>query len=169
MADGTVVEVKADSGGAYLQTGNVCIQIANDAGTDVGSLQDMLNPANRHVDQVTYMLCSDYACKHAYAAITIPVAKLATMCGCPSGGCGECGRCRPGKDGWQRRAFPDAKITKDNRCILLPISETLFDDDVRVAVLDDLHNLPPSERMRYARLMQAAQRDTSGHNCITVP
>lgn len=49
-----VYEVKADGKGAYLRTGNVCVQVSNDAGTRVGALQDMLNPDKRHVDYVTF-------------------------------------------------------------------------------------------------------------------
>lgn len=157
MQDGTIVEVKADSNGNYLQTGNVCIQIANDAGTGVGSLQDMLNPSSRHVDKITFVLCSDFACKRAYAAVTMPVDKLASLCGCPAGGCEACQRCRPGEAGWQRRAFPQARLTKDGRCILLPLDGILFDDDVRVTILRNLERLPPLERVRYAKLMKAAQ------------
>lgn len=168
MSDGSVIEIKADSKGSYLKTGNVCLQIANDAGTNVGSLQDMLNPANRHVDSITFMLCSDYACKRAYAAITMPIEKLATMCGCPAGGCASCGRCKPGVDGWQENAFPDATLTRDKRCILLPVSKILLDDDVRVVVLGKLVRLSPLERNRYAKLMQAEKQNTSGHNYITV-
>ena len=157
MQDGTTVEVKADANGAYLLTGNVCIQIANDAGTGVGSLQDMLSPSSRQVDKITFMLCSDFACKRAYAAITMPVGKLASLCGCPAGGCEACGRCRPEEPNWQRRAFPQARLTKDGRCILLPLDGILFDDDVRVTILRNLERLPPLERVRYAKLMKAAQ------------
>ena len=154
MSDGTIVEVKADANGAYLQTGNVCVQIANDAGTGVGSLQDMLSPSSRHVDKVTFMLCSDFACKRAYAAITMPVSKLASLCGCPDGGCEACQRCRPGEAGWQKRAFPHARLTKDGRCILLPLDGILQDDDVRVTILRNLERLPPLERVRYAKLIK---------------
>lgn len=159
MSDGTTVEVKADANGAYLQTGNVCIQIANDAGTGVGSLQDMLSPSSRQVDKITFMLCSDFACKRAYAAITLTVEKLASLCGCHAGGCETCGRCKPGEADWQRRAFPNARLTKDNRCILLPLDGVLHDDDVRVTVLRNLERLPPLERVRFAKLMQAARRN----------
>ena len=159
MSDGSIIEVKADSNGAYLQTGNVCIQISNDAGTGVGSLQDMLSHSRRHVDKITFMLCSDFACKRAYAAVTMPVSKLASLCGCPAGGCESCGRCKPGEDGWQKRAFPDARLTKDGRCILLPLDGVLHDDDVRVTVLRNLERLPPLERVRYLKLIEAAQRD----------
>ena len=157
MQDGTTVEVKADANGAYLQTGNVCIQIANDAGTGVGSLQDMLSSSSRHVDKITFMLCSDFACKRAYAAITMAVPKLASLCGCPAGGCEACGRCKPGEDGWQHKAFPHARLTKDGRCILLPLDGVLLDDDVQVAVLRNLERLPPLERVRYAKLIQATK------------
>ena len=157
MQDGTIIEVKADSSGNYLQTGNVCIQIANDSGSGVGSLQDMLSSSSRHVDKITFVLCSDFACKRAYAAVTMPVDKLASLCGCPAGGCEACQRCRPGEAGWQRRAFPQARLTKDGRCILLPLDGILFDDDVRVTILRNLERLPPLERVRYAKLMKAAQ------------
>lgn len=158
MADGTVIEVKADANGTYLQTGNVCVQIANDAGTGVGSLQDMLSSSSRHVDKITFMLCSDFACKKAYAAVTMPVDKLASLCGCSDGGCENCGRCKPGEAEWQRRAFPDARLTKDGRCILLPLDGILRDNDVRVAILRNLERLPPLERVRYARLVQATKK-----------
>lgn len=157
MSDGTVVEVKADSNGAYLQTGNVCVQIANDAGTGVGSLQDMLSPSSRHVDKVTFILCGDFACKKAYAAITMAVAKLASLCGCPAGGCEACQRCKPGEAGWQRRAFPHARLTKNNKCILLPLDGVLQDDDVRVTILRNLERLPPIERVRYAKLIKTTK------------
>lgn len=159
MSDGTTVEVKADANGTYLQTGNVCVQVANDSGAGVGSLQDMLSSSSRQVDKITFMLCSDFACKRAYAAITLPVEKLASLCGCPDGGYEACGRCKPGEADWQRRAFPKARLTKDNRCILLPLDGVLHDDDVRVAVLRNLERLPPLERLRYARLIEAARRD----------
>lgn len=154
MQDGTIVEVKADSNGSYLQTGNVCIQIANDAGTGVGSLQDMLSSSSRHVDKITFMLCGDFACKRAYAAVTMPVEKLGSLCGCPAGGCGVCGRCRPGGAGWQKRAFPHARLTKDGRCILLPLDGILQSDDVRVTILRNLERLPPLERVRYSKLIK---------------
>lgn len=159
MQDGTVVEVKADANGAYLKTGNVCVQIANDSGTGVGSLQDMLSSSSRHVDKVTFILCGDFACKKAYAAITLPVEKLASLCGCHAGGCEACGKCRPGEDGWQKRAFPHARLTKDGRCILLPLDGVLLDDDVRVTVLRNLERLPPIERVRYIKLVEAARRN----------
>lgn len=50
-------------------------------------------------------------------------------------------------------------MTKDGRCILLPLDGILKDDDVRVTVLRNLERLPPLERVRYAKLMQAARRD----------
>lgn len=159
MQDGTIIEVKADSSGSYLQTGNVCIQVSNDSGSGVGSLQDMLSSSSRHVDKITFILCSDFACKRAYAAITMAVEKLASLCGCPDEGCEACGRCRPGEDGWQHKAFPQARLTKDNRCILLPLDGVLLDDDVRVTVLRNLERLPPLERLRYIKLIEAARRD----------
>ncbi|MGN0992186.1 MAG: hypothetical protein ACI4O4_12090 [Candidatus Ventricola sp.] len=154
MQDGTIIEVKADANGSYLQTGNVCIQIANDAGTGVGSLQDMLSSSSRHVDKITFMLCGDFACKRAYAAVTMPVEKLGSLCGCPAGGCAACGRCRPGRAGWQKRAFPHARLTKDGRCILLPLDGILQADDVRVTILRNLERLPPLERVRYSKLIK---------------
>lgn len=157
MQDDTTVEVKADANGAYLQTGNVCVQIANDAGTGVGSLQDMISSSSRRVDKITFVLCSDFACKRAYAAVTMAVEKLASLCGCPAGGCETCQRCRPGEAGWQRRAFPHARLTKDCRCILLPLDGILDDDDVRVAILRNLERLPPLERVRYAKLIKATK------------
>lgn len=159
LDDGTIIEVKADSSGNYLQTGNVCIQIANDSGSGVGSLQDMLSSSSRHVDKITFMLCSDFACKRAYAAVTLTVEKLASLCSCPAGGCESCQRCRPGEAGWQHKAFPRARLTKDGRCILLPLDGILLDDDVRVTVLRNLERLPPLERLRYIKLIEAARRD----------
>ena len=155
MSDGTIIEVKADSNGTYLETGNVCVQVSNDSGTGVGSLQDMLSSSSRHVDKITFMLCSDFACRKAYAAVTMTVEKLASLCGCPAGGCENCGRCKPGEAEWQKRAFPKARLTKDGRCILLPLDGVVQDPDVRVTILRNLERLPPIERVRYARLVQA--------------
>lgn len=157
MMDDSVLEVKADSNGAYLRTGNVCVQISNDSGTSTGWLYDLMQPDKRHVDDVMYLLCADYECRRPYAAITIPVAKLARMCGCHPEGCDACGRCEPHKKGWQREAFPDARLTPNNTCICLPIDDVLTDADVRVMVLCGMDRLTSAQRERYMRLLSAEQ------------
>ena len=160
-----VYEVKADGKGAYLQTGNVCVQISNDAGTRVGALQDMLDPDKRHVDYVTFFLCSDYDCNTPYAAITLAVLDLARLCGCPDGWCESCRRCRPGADNWQMEAFPGKKLKRDTTgrwkgktTLLLPLNpETLAGTDHRVNVFNAPRGqLLPYERRRWRELVEMA-------------
>ena len=158
MTNGKIYEVKADARRSFLKTGNVCVQISNDSGTRTGFLQDMQDPEKRHVDKITYVLCLDYECKIPYASITMTVEKFAALCGCPAGGCEGCGRCQPGTDGWQRAAFPDAKLSKNGNVLLLPLSNVLQCEDVRVVLLHDscdMNHLFPVERLNYQELVNA--------------
>ena len=169
MTNGEIYEVKADARRSYLKTGNVCVQISNDKGTSTGVLHDMQDPERRHVDKNTYVLCLDYECKIPYAVITMAVEKFASLCGCPAGGCGTCGRCTPGKNGWQREALPDARLSKNENVLLLPLSDVLQDDDVHVVVLRDVACRTPVERRNYLLLVNAAiEKESSllGHNYI---
>ena len=113
-------EVKSDGKAGFLRSGNVCIQIANDAATTGGWLQDLQDPTKRHVDYLTFMLCSDRDCAQPYGAITIAVPELCQKCGCPTGGCPACQRCRPGEPNWQYRAFTKYRIAQ-GATLLLPL------------------------------------------------
>lgn len=125
----------------------------------------MLNPEKRHVDYVTFFLCSDYDCNTPYASITLAVPDLARLCGCPDGWCDACNRCRPGTDNWQREAFPGKRLTGDTAgkwrgktTLLLPLNaETLAGTDHRVNVFNAPRGqLLPYERRRWRELVEMA-------------